>query len=230
MLTRVRCDAGRVPLSEYTSTPFAVCSWRARCACRSPSHIDSLHAERREGVSYSVDSRVTLSPSSEAAAMMCGHAGATPAIAWRHVPTRRRTRPMPKRNDIHKVMIIGSGPDRHRPGLRVRLLRHPGLQGPARAGLRDRAGQLQPGHDHDRPGHGRRHLHRAAERSRRMTEIIEKERPDALLPNLGGQTGLNLSSELAQGGRAGQVRRQGHRRAGRRHRAGRGPASPSRRR
>ena len=30
-----------------------------------------------------------------------------------------------------------------------------------------------------------------------MTEIIEKERPDALLPNLGGQTGLNLSSELA---------------------------------
>ncbi len=30
-----------------------------------------------------------------------------------------------------------------------------------------------------------------------MTEIIEKERPDALLPNLGGQSGLNLSSELA---------------------------------
>jgi carbamoyl-phosphate synthase large subunit len=31
-----------------------------------------------------------------------------------------------------------------------------------------------------------------------MTSIIEKERPDALLPNLGGQTGLNLSSELAR--------------------------------
>ena len=29
-----------------------------------------------------------------------------------------------------------------------------------------------------------------------MTEIIEKERPDALLPNLGGQSALNLSSEL----------------------------------
>jgi carbamoyl-phosphate synthase large subunit len=29
-----------------------------------------------------------------------------------------------------------------------------------------------------------------------ITEIIAKERPDALLPNLGGQTGLNLSSEL----------------------------------
>jgi len=34
----------------------------------------------------------------------------------------------------------------------------------------------------------------------RMKEIIEKERPDALLPNLGGQTGLNLSSELARAG------------------------------
>jgi carbamoyl-phosphate synthase large subunit len=33
-----------------------------------------------------------------------------------------------------------------------------------------------------------------------LTEIIEKERPDALLPNLGGQTGLNLSSELARRG------------------------------
>jgi len=34
----------------------------------------------------------------------------------------------------------------------------------------------------------------------RMAQIIEKERPDALLPNLGGQSGLNLSSELAKAG------------------------------
>ena len=27
----------------------------------------------------------------------------------------------------------------------------------------------------------------------RLEQIIEKERPDAILPNLGGQTGLNLS-------------------------------------
>ncbi len=35
---------------------------------------------------------------------------------------------------------------------------------------------------------------------KRLTEIIETERPDALLPNLGGQTGLNLSSELSKSG------------------------------
>ncbi|MDY2958038.1 carbamoyl-phosphate synthase large subunit [Floccifex sp.] len=34
----------------------------------------------------------------------------------------------------------------------------------------------------------------------RLTQIIEKERPDALLPNLGGQSALNLCSELSQAG------------------------------
>ena len=34
----------------------------------------------------------------------------------------------------------------------------------------------------------------------RLTQIIEKERPDALLPNLGGQSGLNLCSELSEAG------------------------------
>ena len=33
-----------------------------------------------------------------------------------------------------------------------------------------------------------------------LTEIIARERPDALLPNLGGQSGLNLSSELHRSG------------------------------
>ena len=35
---------------------------------------------------------------------------------------------------------------------------------------------------------------------RTITDIIAAERPDALLPNLGGQSGLNLSSELARTG------------------------------
>ena len=33
-----------------------------------------------------------------------------------------------------------------------------------------------------------------------VTAIIEKEKPDALLPTLGGQTGLNLSLELNEAG------------------------------
>ncbi len=34
----------------------------------------------------------------------------------------------------------------------------------------------------------------------RLTQIIDKERPDAILPNLGGQSGLNLCSELGEAG------------------------------
>ena len=34
----------------------------------------------------------------------------------------------------------------------------------------------------------------------RLEQIIAKERPDALLPNLGGQSGLNLCAELAEAG------------------------------
>lgn len=35
---------------------------------------------------------------------------------------------------------------------------------------------------------------------KRLEQIIAKERPDALLPNLGGQSGLNLCAELAKEG------------------------------
>jgi carbamoyl-phosphate synthase large subunit len=33
-----------------------------------------------------------------------------------------------------------------------------------------------------------------------VTQVIEKERPDALLPTMGGQTALNLAVTLAENG------------------------------
>ena len=56
----------------------------------------------------------------------------------------------------------------------------------------------------------------------RLEQIIAKERPDALLPNLGGQSGLNLASELYKEGILdkynvkviGEVQCQGDRRPG----------------
>ena len=56
-----------------------------------------------------------------------------------------------------------------------------------------------------------------------VEQILEKERPDALLPTVGGQTGINLALALA---RARHARAAGHRAARRRHRrpaGGRGP-------
>ena len=87
--------------------------------------------------------------------------------------------------------------DRHRPGGGVRLRRHPGLPRPARRRHPHDPRQLQPGHDHDRRGRRRRRLHRAAHADV-IRRVIQRERPDGLLPTLGGQTGLNLAVQVAE--------------------------------
>ena len=45
-----------------------------------------------------------------------------------------------------------------------------------------------------------------------VTGVLRRERPDALLPTLGGQTALNLAMELERGGRAGRARHRADRR------------------
>lgn len=106
---------------------------------------------------------------------------------------------MPRRDDIQKVLIIGSGPiiigqacEFDYSGTQAcKALRSLGYKivlvnsNPATImtdpGIAD-ATYIEPLNEYA------------------LTEIIKKERPDALLPNLGGQTGLNLSSLLAKKG------------------------------
>ncbi|NQU75823.1 MAG: carbamoyl-phosphate synthase large subunit, partial [Planctomycetes bacterium] len=106
---------------------------------------------------------------------------------------------MPKREDIHKVMIIGSGPivigqacEFDYSGTQAcKALRSLGYKivlvnsNPATImtdpGMAD-VTYIEP-------------LNLAT-----MTKIIDAERPDALLPNLGGQSALNLSLELHEAG------------------------------
>ena len=106
---------------------------------------------------------------------------------------------MPKRDDVKKVLIIGSGPiiigqacEFDYSGTQAcKALRQLGYQivlvnsNPATImtdpGMADKT-YIEP-------------LTFEA-----LEKIIEIEQPDSLLPNLGGQTGLNLSSELAQSG------------------------------
>ena len=62
-----------------------------------------------------------------------------------------------------------------------------------------------------------------------VTKVIEKERPDAILPTVGGQTALNLAVALHDAGVLDQVRREADWRERRRHQAWRGsPALPRR--
>ena len=118
--------------------------------------------------------------------------------------------------------------DRHRPGLRVRLLRHPGLPGAARGGPAGRPGQLQPGDDHDRPGVRRRHLHRADHpRDRRQGHREGAARRAARHPRRPDRA--EHRDGAARGRRARGVRRRADRRE-RRRRSRRGRTASSSRR
>ena len=107
---------------------------------------------------------------------------------------------MPKRTDIKSILIIGAGPIVIGQACEFDYSGHTGLQGAPRRGLPRHPGQLQSGDDHDRPGDGRRDLSRTDHPPRSSAKIIEKERPDALLPTMGGQTALNCALSLRKMG------------------------------
>ena len=106
---------------------------------------------------------------------------------------------MPKRNDINKVLIIGSGPiiigqacEFDYSGTQAcKALRKLGYEivlvnsNPATIMTDPEIADV---------------TYIEPLNVRRLEQIIAKERPDALLPNLGGQSGLNLCSELAKEG------------------------------
>ncbi len=106
---------------------------------------------------------------------------------------------MPKREDIKKILIIGSGPiiigqacEFDYSGTQAcKALKEEGYEvvlvnsNPATI-------MTDPGMAH--------HTYIEPLTIESITKIIEKEKPDALLPNLGGQTGLNLASSLHKTG------------------------------
>ena len=106
---------------------------------------------------------------------------------------------MPKRTDIHKILIIGSGPiiigqacEFDYSGTQAcKALRKLGYEivlvnsNPATIMTDPETADV---------------TYIEPLNVERLEQIIEKERPDALLPNLGGQSALNLCSELHQAG------------------------------
>ncbi len=106
---------------------------------------------------------------------------------------------MPKRTDIHKILIIGSGPiiigqacEFDYSGTQAcKALRKLGYEivlvnsNPATIMTDPETADI---------------TYIEPLNVERLEQIIAKERPDALLPNLGGQSGLNLCSELNQAG------------------------------
>jgi len=106
---------------------------------------------------------------------------------------------MPKRDDIHKVLIIGSGPIVIGQACEFDYSGTQACKALRRLGYQIVLVNSNPATIMTDPSMADvTYIEPLTVDS--LAEIIEKERPDALLPNLGGQVGLNLSSELASHG------------------------------
>ena len=106
---------------------------------------------------------------------------------------------MPKRPDIKKVMIIGSGPIVIGQACEFDYSGTQACKALRQLGYEIVLANSNPATIMTDPGMADA-TYIEPLNLRTMIEIIKTERPDALLPNLGGQSGLNLSSELAQSG------------------------------
>ncbi len=106
---------------------------------------------------------------------------------------------MPKRDDIEKVMIIGSGPIVIGQACEFDYSGTQACKALRSLGYKIVLANSNPATIMTDPDTADATYIEPLNLAT-MTEIIERERPDALLPNLGGQSGLNLSSELANAG------------------------------
>jgi len=106
---------------------------------------------------------------------------------------------VPRRNDIHKVMIIGSGPIVIGQACEFDYSGTQACKALRSLGYEIVLVNSNPATIMTDPGMATV-TYIEPLNAERLARIIEKERPDALLPNLGGQTGLNLSSQLARSG------------------------------
>ncbi|OPZ87750.1 MAG: Carbamoyl-phosphate synthase large chain [bacterium ADurb.Bin429] len=106
---------------------------------------------------------------------------------------------MPRRQDIHKVLIIGSGPIIIGQACEFDYSGTQACKALRAMGYEIVLVNSNPATIMTDPGMAdRTYLEPLTVES--LEQIIARERPDAVLPNLGGQTGLNLTAELAKRG------------------------------
>src|SRR5574338_1107648 len=106
---------------------------------------------------------------------------------------------MPRRNDLHTVLVIGSGPIVIGQGCEFDYSGVQACKALRREGYRVVLVNSNPATIMTDP-----QFADATYIEPLTADIVEKiiarERPDALLPTVGGQTGLNLAMQLDQGG------------------------------
>ncbi|MGI6706223.1 MAG: carbamoyl-phosphate synthase large subunit [Clostridia bacterium] len=106
---------------------------------------------------------------------------------------------MPKRKDVHKILLIGSGPIVIGQACEFDYSGTQACKALRKLGYQVVLVNSNPATIMTDPDMADM-TYIEPLNLKRLTEIIEKERPDALLPNLGGQSGLNLCLELEKAG------------------------------
>lgn len=106
---------------------------------------------------------------------------------------------MPRRNDIKRVMIIGSGPIVIGQACEFDYSGTQACKALRKLGYEIILVNSNPATIMTDPGMADT-TYIEPLNLETLSEIVAKEKPDAILPNLGGQTGLNLSSSLARSG------------------------------
>jgi carbamoyl-phosphate synthase large subunit len=106
---------------------------------------------------------------------------------------------MPKRTDLRSVLIIGSGPIRIGQGCEFDYAGAQACRVLRREGYRVVLVNSNPATIMTDPEWADATYLEPLDMET-IAEVIERERPDALLPTLGGQTALNLTVELAEAG------------------------------
>ena len=128
---------------------------------------------------------------------------------------------MPARRDIESICVIGSGPIVIGQACEFDYAGCQALKVLREEGYRTIVVNSNPATIMTDPGFADRTYIEPLDLEG-VTSVLRRERPDALLPTLGGQTALNLAVELAEDGRARRARRRADRCAGRRDSACRG--------
>ncbi|MBV9852762.1 MAG: carbamoyl-phosphate synthase subunit L, partial [Armatimonadetes bacterium] len=106
---------------------------------------------------------------------------------------------MPKRTDIHKVMVIGSGPIIIGQAAEFDYAGTQACQSLREEGISVVLVNSNPATIMTDPETADR-VYIEPLNVEFLERVIARERPDGLLPTLGGQTGLNLATELAEAG------------------------------
>ena len=106
---------------------------------------------------------------------------------------------VPKRTDLRSVLIVGSGPIRIGQGCEFDYAGAQACRVLRREGYRVVLVNSNPATIMTDPEWADATYLEPLD-AETVAEVIERERPDALLPTLGGQTALNLAVELAEAG------------------------------